>query len=553
MVQGIGGTGSSGSIQGTVVYQTYYKMYKESPDSANLSFEAWLQMSGYMANFTQKIENYLETGDENYGDDNKDTLNLNKHVSNASGALYQSEDDETFYEFDWDSGSYNKLQGKDAAAKALGLPSGKDIDTISLGYMSAKITNYTFGNLDDGQDASRQTVYNKYGNVAYVSQEFDVHYILNALLMDTSDPQYQIAKGIFDDLCTNMNQWLPVAEQEELDKIAAEYGNNSAEYKAKLQEVMLANLDQAGEWIEEHGHVANPNAGSVGDASNLFVDSDGSSENESIEETSTIPEYDKLSIINDSGIVNEYNTGKWSGSNHYDDDTQHESALRDAQTQASAIIDSVINTLATKMGDAYTDEMKSWMLKAKDKVVNNENYVYARYDGHGWLKQATENGVVKTKEMVDAFFTEFDTLCKNNGKTSEEVAAEKKAAEEKSAQEKTDYQTLYNYKMSSIASEAGVKDVQAVNITSAADIKQKAMNEVVQPLIDKIKSKMSGKNVSQADLEKIMNYAAEKALANSNEWASTTNNYVYTIDSSVVVDKFDAALKEAIKAKGYNF
>lgn len=551
MVQGIGGTGSSGSIKNTQIYQTYYELYLQSEDNKNLDFKSWLALKGYLQNFLEKVENYIETGDENYGDDSVDTLNENKHVSNYKGALYQSEDEETFYEFDWDNGSYTKLQGKEAAAKALGLTDGNDIDTLTLGYMTAKITNYTFGNLDDGQDSKRQTVFNKYGNVGYVTQEFDIHYILNALLMDASDPQYQIAKGIFDDLCVNMNQWLPITDKEELDKIAAEYGNNSAEYKAKLQEVMLANLDQACEWVEEHGHVANPNAGQVGDVSELYPDTDGGEVEDTSKEGVDV-DYDMNNVLTAAGMSTAYSRGD----KRKVESTDNSEGNRRKELQAMMDEDlvAIANALVAQLGDQMTDEIQTYINKAIAIVAGKEELIDTWDENHGYMNAHKKTlGEYSIKEVADAFFAEFDALCANKGKTLEQVTAESKAAEEKAAQEKNDYQTLYNYEMSTIAEEAGVKDVQVVNISSAAEIKQKAMNDIIQPLIDNIKSKMSGKNISQSDLEKILNYAADVALSNTNEWATTTNNYVYDIDSSIVVDKFESALKEAIKAKGYDF
>ena len=587
MVQGVGGTGSSGSIKDTAAYKTLYDMYLKS-GVKNLDFQAWLQMCGYRDTFLQQIENYIETGNEQYGDDNEDTLNLNKHLSNATGALYQSDDEETFYDFDWESGSYTTLNKKEDVAKAMGLPEGNDIDTINLGYMSAQITNYTFGNLDDGQDGTKQILYGNYANVSYVQQEFDVHYILNALLIDPSDPQYQIAAKIFDDLCENVNQWLPVSEQEELDKIAAEYGNSSAEYKAKLQEVILANLDQANEWVEEHNHVQNTNAGTLGPATDLNagsnagtngVDGTVGGDSSATEEEQGVPEYNLDSVLSNCGLTAMYNGNeKWYGPKHYDNDTCAESSVKEARQYVDEQLTAVMNAMMAEMGDSCTKEIQDYLLKAKAAVVGSiadgeidsfEAMVYQSsstkgasniknvlgYDtfGSGMYEDYGARAEVSVKNMVDEFIREFETLCENKGKTAEEVEAENKAAEEKAAKEKNDYKTLYNYNMSSIAKDAGVKDVQVINVSTAAEIKQKAMNEVVQPLINKLKSKMSGKSISDADLEKIMNYAAESALANTNEWATTNNNVVYNIDADIIVSKFESALKDAIKSKGYDF
>ncbi len=574
MVQGVGGTGPSGSISNISAYQVYYPMYQQylqnNSSETQLDFESWLIMKGYIKNFTQQVENYLETGDAKRDDANKNTLDCNKQLSNSTGAIYQSEDEDTYYEFDWDSGTYKILNGKDAIAKALGMPEGKNIDTINFGYQSAVITDYTFGNLDDGQDTTIQNLYGKYGNVVYTNQEFDIHYILNALLMDETDPQYVIAKGIFDDLCKNTSQWLPDSELEELNNIAAQYGTNSAEYKAKLQEVLLANLDQAQEWVEEHTHVKNPNSGTLGtaqDATGTDGSTEGTTDGTTDGEDSTtgeVPSYNKETVMNSAGVLDDYTQGTWTSNKiswkndaGKDTDKCREMAKSEAVAYATDILTQIETTLASQMGEQYTTEIQNYVAKAKTTVLaDTDSWLSTEWHSAMLGKNRGHTSTCNTKVLIDNFFTEFDSLCVNKGKTTEEVEAEKKAAEEKAAQEKSAYQTLYNMDMNSTAQDAGIntdKDVQVVNATSAADIKSKAESSILVPLMDKIKSQLSGKGISDSDLNTFLNNAADIALSDCTEWATTSNNYVYNIDTDVLVSKFEEEVKKAVKAKGYDF
>ncbi len=66
-------------------------------------------------------------------------------------------------------------------------------------------------------------------------------------------------------------------------------------------------------------------------------------------------------------------------------------------------------------------------------------------------------------------------------------------------------------------------------------------------------SQMSGKGVDEAELEELLENAATDALANPNKWATTSNNYTYTINSNKLIDLFKDAVKTGIKAKGYEF
>ena len=562
MVQGVGPTGSGGSIRDLSAYQTYYPMYEQycKTKGDNLSFEAWLRMKGYYTNFSNQVENYLETGNQTRGNENEDTLNTNRHISNGTGAIYQSEDEETIYQFDWEDGTYKTITGKDEIAKTLGLPSSENIDTVKLGYMNAQIVDYTFGNLDDGQDRTSQDVYGNYANVTYDKQEFDIHYILNALLMDPTDPQYQIAKGIFDELCASTSQWLPDSDMEELDAVAQQYGTNSVEYKTKLQEILLKNLDQANEWVEEHTHVKNTNSvGQVGSAESVegTTDSTTGSEDSS---TGTVPSFDKSVVLDSAGVLADYtnNTKQKVSSvnlkNKSSEDAKNQ-AKADANAYASSVLDNVINSLKSQLGDQYNDEIQQYISKAKELTLADASlWRETEYHKAMLSKNKKHTSYVKIQPLIDKFFSEFNTLCTNKGKSTEEVEAEQKAAEEKSAQEKSAYQTLYNMQMSSLANEAGVnKDIQVVNVSSAADIQAEAENKILAPIMEKIKSKLAGKGIPDSDLQTVLDNAASAALADCTQWATTSNNYVYTIDTSELVSRFENNVKTIIKNKGYDF
>lgn len=555
MVQGVGGTGSSGSIKNISAYQTYYPMYQQycQSNDSNIDFESWLIMKGYIKNFNQQVENYIETGDTRVGDESKNTIDGNAHVSNATGALYQSQDDETFYEFDWESGTYRTLTDKEQISKALGMPEDQNIDMIKLGYMNAEITDYTFGNLDDGQNKTNSAVYGKYGNVTYTQQEFDIHYILNALLMDPSDPQYQIAKGVFDDLCANTKQWLPDSEMEELNEIAAQYGTNSAEYKAKLQEVLLKNLDQAQEWVEDHTHVKNTGTiGSAEDATtNTDTTTDGTTEG-SESTTGDIPDYDIINVLSAAGLATTYSRGD----KRTVESTNNSEGNRrkELQEKMDKDLDTLASTLTSQLGDQMTDEMATYINKARAAVAADSSLITTWSKKHGFLNMHKKTGGEYTfKAVADKFFNEFNTLCQNNGKTSEEVAAEKAAAEQKAAQEKSAYQSMYNTSMSSVASEAGSnKNIQVVNVSSASEIQAKAQSDILNPIISKLTAKYAGQ-IPASELSTLLNNAATSALSDCTEWAGTANNYTYTIDANKLISRFDDAVKQSIKNKGYDF
>lgn len=563
MVQGVGPTGNnSGSMSDIYLYNMYkneWETYRKNHPESSMSFEDYLQMKGYLNYFNQQVENYVETGSTLQGDGQSgNTLSTSRMVANQTSSIYQGEDEETYYEFDYDSGTYRKIEGKEDVAKALGLSSEQNVDTIVFGYDSVAITDYTFGNLDDGQDSSSYRVNGKYSNVTLVNQEFDIHYILNALLMDPTDPQYQIAKGVFDDLCAHASQWLPDTDMDELDAVAAEYGTNSAEYKAKLQEILLKNLDQAQEWVEEHTHVKNTSASGSLIENDTTTDGTGCTDGTDGSEntTGTIPDYDKSSVLNSAGLLADYtNNTIWQSEKVNRSGKSQEECRSQALAKSSAYAESVLSqvesTLIAQLGDQCTEEIQKYIAKAKQTALENKSWQSTEWHSAMLNKNKGFTSTCEVRTLVDIFFNEFNTLCQNKGKTNAEVEAEKKAAEEKAAREKSAYQSIYNTDYQSLASEVGAnKDIQVVNASSAAEIQSKAESEILNPIKNKIIAQYAG-TITASDLQNMLDNAATAALSDCTEWASTTNNYVYTIDSSLLISKFQENVKTIIQNKGY--
>lgn len=544
MVDGISGV-NTGSIKDLPVYQQYYSEYLAhlKKYNSNISFDAYLTLEGKKEFFLQKVENYLEGGGDGV---QGNTISGSRYVNNGNFSMYQSQDEDTYYEFDFNDGSYRILHGKEEAAAALGID-GENIDTLNFGRMSAQITDYTFGNLDDGQDSSTSKVSGLYNGVTYTQQEFDLDYIFNALLMNPNDPQYKIAAQIFDDLVDNMNQWCPASDLEALDEIAAEYGTNSVQYKDKLKEILLANLDQANEWIDDHSHVEYKD--------DVSLDSVSDSDNTGSEsENNTVPDYDIDNVLTTAGLLTSYARGDTR--NVESTDNSQGNRRKELEGMMDQDLTALANALASQLGDQLTTQMQTYINKAVAAVVADESLITTWSKHHSMFGMHKKTGgSYNVKSVADAFFNEFNTICQNGGKTSTEVEAEKKAAEEKAEKEKASYQTLYNMNMRSVGSEAGVKDVTVVSTSNNqyAEIQEKAQTDIITPLKNKIKEKLKNSNIPEADLERILTYAEESALSNTSAWASTSNNYTYSISSSKLIELFQDAVKSAIKSKGYDF
>ena len=560
MVDGVGGV-TTGSLRDFDLYNQYYSEYLayNQNTGGTLSFEAYLRLKGRIGYFNEQLENFLETGNANHGDGVKgNTISDNRHVANGNKAIYQSQDEDTYYEFDFESGTYSIIQGSDEAAVALGFGSNT-VDTLDMGYKSATATDYTFGNLDDGQDSTTSYLVSGYGNVAYVQQEFDIHYILNALLMNPDDPQYQIAAGIFNDLSEHLTQWCSQADIDALDQVAAQYGVESAEYKEKLKEVILANLDQANEWVEDHAHVEYTPESAVLQA----AEEEQAAQNAAGEgsEGSETPEYNQSMVLNNAGVLADYTNGTVVSTesvnlkNKSSDEARNQ-ALSKANQYAEGVLNNIISALQSELGDQCTEEIQNYIVQAKQITLENPQWRDYDYDGGMLRKNRHYTGKVNIKALADQFFNEFNTMCANDGKTTAVVEAEKQAEEERKAKEQEGYRTLFNMDFDSAADDAGVPDTVTAVPTGSnqfSEIQAKAEQDILDPLKAKIKSQMSGKGVDEAELEELLENAATDALANPNKWATTSNNYTYTINSNKLIDLFKDAVKTGIKAKGYEF
>ena len=398
--------------------------------------------------------------------------------------------------------------------------------------------------------------------------------------MNPNDPQFQIAQAIFKDLCDNISQWLPQAENDHLNQIIEQYGVESVEYKEEAKRLILKYLDQANEWIEDHAHVEYTQETTFSPGNSSVNGSDSTQGTDGVndaEEDGTIeaPEYSRGDVMSTSSLDGDYRAGtdRQVGRYKHEDSASGVSAtLAMAKQDLTAAANALAQYLKNKLGDNYDPIFDEYINKAINLTLddlnatrrddsdsdkgndNNHTDAFEIFSRRQW-RSHDRAFVYDVRAVVDHFFDEFDALCANNGKTAEEVQAEKEAEAAKAAQEKAGYQALWELDINEAADEAGVDDVTAVPTgnNQFAEIQEKAQNDILKPLIAKIREKMAGKGIPDSDLETILNEAADAAVANPNNWASTSNNYTYLIDEDKLTDIFNQNIKKAIKARGYEF
>lgn len=549
---------SVGSMANNSYYQTLYNNYLELKKTmgGELSFQSYLRkLNVDYSTVMQGFENVIETGDARKGDGvDGNTISNSRHVNGENNTqMYQTEDQEGFYDINWDTGEYKYMTDTQEVAKTLGLDTDNyQFDTIVFGAGSAEVTDFVFSNLSDGQQREEYTVNGSYRNITYAVQEFDPCYILDSALQDATDEEYQKALNNWEYLSATVTQWITDAELEALNELEP----NSAEYKQALIDLILEKLDQT-QSFGDHTHVENKNA--VDAIENITGTETGVTDSES----GTVPEYDRSQVMYNSSISNDYTSGVSRATDTRSEDKQK--VKSEALSMAQSDLNAAASALKAQLGDQLTDAMSAYIDKAIQNTLQYLSDNTTQWQCGGDYRMSTTDdrlgygdrhdgkdkvrGVYNVQAVVNHFFDEFNTLCANNGKSSAEVQAE---AEEKERL-KGEYQTFYNYNVKT-ASVSGTKSEYTVSMTGG-NYKNDAKNNVIDPYkeaaIKAIKQKCP--NISESQIEKIINAAAESTLSKTS-WVTTNGNIAtggtYTINTDKLLDEFNAQIKAAIKASG---
>lgn len=549
---------SVGSMANNSYYQTLYNNYLELKKTmgGELSFQSYLRkLNVDYSTVMQGFENVIETGDARKGDGvDGNTISNSRHVNGENNTqMYQTEDQEGFYDINWDTGEYKYMTDTQEVAKTLGLDTDNyQFDTIVFGAGSAEVTDFVFSNLSDGQQREEYTVNGSYRNITYAVQEFDPCYILDSALQDATDEEYQKALNNWEYLSATVTQWITDAELEALNELEP----NSAEYKQALIDLILEKLDQT-QSFGDHTHVENKNA--VDAIENITGTETGVTDSES----GTVPEYDRSQVMYNSSISNDYTSGVSRATDTRSEDKQK--VKSEALSMAQSDLNAAASALKAQLGDQLTDAMSAYIDKAIQNTLQYLSDNTTQWQCGGDYRMSTTDdrlgygdrhdgkdkvrGVYNVQAVVNHFFDEFNTLCANNGKSSAEVQAE--AAEKERL--KGEYQTFYNFNVKSVTVE-GTKSEYTVSMTGG-NYKNDAKNNVIDPYkeaaIKAIKQKCP--NISESQIEKIINAAAESTLSKTS-WVTTNGNIAtggtYTINTDKLLDEFNAQIKAAIKASG---
>lgn len=429
MVNGVSSTGTITSQLYTQYQEGWQKNFSDIP------FALYLQMMGVdMNEFTQGIENYMETGSAWKSDGVEGNTITNKRtVGNAATnqQLYQSEDGEDYYDIDWTTGTYEFFRGKDNAAKRLGIDTDQyNVDAIKLGTSTAQVIDATFNaeSLSDGQDNTKYDVNGPYDMVTYTMQEFDPCYLFDESLQNPNDPEYQKALQTWNTLVDTAGQWMSEEDLEYINSLEV----GSDEYKSALLEIILARLDQPQEY-GEHDHVEFESEMAEITESEETGATDGTGSTETI----TAPVYDRTDVMMKSSISSDYLAGVCRvGTRTRNTDDAHAEAIN----MAMADLNAAASSLYTRLSESgtLTEQAAANINQAVANTVeylSNKDNTY-RYHADGGDYRISDDKIgygyragrkkyrelikptYNVKEVINHFFNEFDTLTYQGGNTS---------------------------------------------------------------------------------------------------------------------------------------
>lgn len=429
MVNGVSSTGTITSQLYTQYQEGWQKNFSDIP------FALYLQMMGVdMNEFTQGIENYMETGSAWKSDGVEGNTITNKRtVGNAATnqQLYQSEDGEDYYDIDWTTGTYEFFRGKDNAAKRLGIDTDQyNVDAIKLGTSTAQVIDATFNaeSLSDGQDNKKYDVNGPYDMVTYTMQEFDPCYLFDESLQNPNDPEYQKALQTWNTLVDTAGQWMSEEDLEYINSLEV----GSDEYKSALLEIILARLDQPQEY-GEHDHVEFESEMAEITESEETGATDGTGSTETI----TAPVYDRTDVMMKSSISSDYLAGVCRvGTRTRNTDDAHAEAIN----MAMADLNAAASSLYTRLSESgtLTEQAAANINQAVANTVeylSNKDNTY-RYHADGGDYRISDDKIgygyragrkkyrelikptYNVKEVINHFFNEFDTLTYQGGNTS---------------------------------------------------------------------------------------------------------------------------------------
>lgn len=428
MVNGVSSTGTITSQLYTQYQEGWQKNFSDIP------FALYLQMMGVdMNEFTQGIENYMETGSAWKSDGVEGNTITNKRtVGNTSTnqQLYQSEDGEDYYDIDWTTGTYEFFRGKDNAAKRLGIDTNQyNVDAIQLGTSTAKVIDATFNaeSLSDGQDNTKYDVNGPYDMVTYTMQEFDPCYLFDESLQNPNDPEYQKALQTWNTLVDTAGQWMSEEDLEYINSLEV----GSDEYNSALLDIILARLDQPQEY-GEHDHVEYE-----GEMAEI-TESDGTGSTDGTGSGNiTAPIYDRTDVMMKSSISADYLAGKCRVACRTKD---KEETLAEAINMAMADLNAAASSLYSRLSESgtLTEQAAANINQAVTNTVeylSNKDNTYTFHANGGEYKVSDDkigygyrNGwgsyednvraTYNIKNVVNHFFDEFDTLTYQGGGSS---------------------------------------------------------------------------------------------------------------------------------------
>lgn len=126
-------------------------------------------------------------------------------------------------------------------------------------------------------------------------------------------------------------------------------------------------------------------------------------------QTDDLPGYDSADILTDAGLAKAYATDE----KRKVESTNNSEANRrkELEVQMEADLASIEKALVAEFGDEMTDEIQTYINKARMAVLADSDLITTSSQRHGFLNMHKKTlGEYSVKEVADAFFAEFNKM-----------------------------------------------------------------------------------------------------------------------------------------------
>lgn len=197
----------------------------------------------------QSVENHIEGNDSNGDGKNGNLLNWDKYLESndkKNDLLFQSNDNKTYTNVDFNKGTYEKMDEKGFTEKlGMSWENGKPYDVFEINQNKINFYDFVFGGTGDGNQMNTEINLSGFDNARwglqnYTIREVDTSYWNKAT--DYTNSESILSKDSLRVIIQAIPQWMT----DQIKTQLSAYKDGSPEYISKFYAAAIKLMDQEG-------------------------------------------------------------------------------------------------------------------------------------------------------------------------------------------------------------------------------------------------------------------------------------------------------------------